>query len=153
MPAVFEQFGLQFQYPDNWSAEHEAGNAAPSGNLPAEHTGQVVVSSPQTAFWQLTQYPRQIDLEPLFDEALSALRAEYESIEVEPADDHVEGFELAGYEVNFFCLDLTITCWLRGFKTPHAAYLLLCQAEDREFAEVSPVFRAMLTSVLQNLSV
>lgn len=149
MPAVFEQFGLQFQYPDNWSVEHQEGSAASEQSL---LQSQVIVSSPHTAFWQLTQYPKQTDLESLFDEALSALRAEYESIEVEPAHDNLENCQLTGYEVNFFCLDLTITCWLRGFETPDAVYLLLCQAEDREFADVSPVFRAMLASVLQNLS-
>ena len=142
MPAVFDRLGVRFEYPDNWSVEHsEDDNAAQ----------QVVVSSPHTAFWQLSKHSVGTDLEPLFDEALAALRSEYQEIEVEPDDDRIEGYTLSGFTVNFFCLDLTNTCWLRGFETPDAQYLVVCQAEDREFAKVALVFRAMLASVLRNL--
>ena len=148
MPAVFQQLGIQFQYPDNWSVDHQEGEPSADGNIP---TGQVTVSSPHTAFWQLTQYPGEVDLESLFDEALSALRSEYDHIEVEPNSDDIAGQTLSRYEVNFFYLDLTNTCWLWGFETPQDTYLLLCQAEDREFEQVAPVFRAMLASVLQHI--
>jgi hypothetical protein len=79
------------------------------------------------------------------------LRSEYEEIEVELESEVVEGFKVTGFTVNFFYLDLTNTCWLRGIETPAANYLLICQAEDREFAQVELVFRAMLASVLRNL--
>ena len=149
MPGLFEEFGVCFQYPDNWSVEHQRGAAEAAEG----EGGQVVVSSPGTAFWHLSQYPPGAELELLFDEALSALRAEYEGMEVElSSNENIKGFHIAGYDVSFFLLDLTNTCWLRGFVTPEATYLLLCQAEDKEFAEVSPVFRAMLASVLQNLA-
>lgn len=141
MPATFDQFGVRFDYPDNWSAEG------------AEETNanQVVVSSPHTAFWQLSKHPAGTALEPLFDEVLAALRSEYQEIEVEPENELVEGHALSGFSVNFFYLDLTNTCWLRGLETPSATYLFVCQAEDREFAQVELVFRAMLASVLRNL--
>ena len=143
MPAIFEQSGLRFEYPDNWSVE-----------LPEEGKSgeQVVVSSPETAFWHLSRHPSEVELEPLFDEVLAALRAEYQDIEVEPAHESLEDFELEGYDVNFICLDLTNTCWLRACRTPSATFLLLCQAEDREFDRVSIVFRAMLISMLRNLA-
>ncbi len=144
MPATFDQFGLRFEYPDNWSVDQSED---------IDSNQQVVVSSPHTAFWQLSKYPPGTDLEPLFDEVLAALRSEYEEIEVEPENDLVEGFTVKGFTVNFFYLDLTNTCWLRGIETPAANYLLICQAEDREFAQVELVFRAMLASVLRNLTV
>tara|TARA_B100000809_G_C14850151_1_gene428011 strand:- start:44 stop:493 length:450 start_codon:yes stop_codon:yes gene_type:complete len=149
MPGVFKALGLEFQYPDNWLAEHEAGDVDAE-----EGQGvQVIVSSPQTAFWQLSRFRAGAELESLFDEALGALRAEYKNIEVEPcSNETVEGRQITGFDVSFFCLDLTTTCWLRGLKTPQATYLLLCQAEDREFSETGPVFRAMLASVLRNFS-
>jgi hypothetical protein len=143
MPATFDQFGLRFEYPDNWSVE-DADDA--DGNQ------QVIVSSPHTAFWQLSKYPAGTELEPLFDEALAALRGEYQGIEVEPEDELVEGHLLSGFTANFFYLDLTNTCWLRGIETESANYLLICQAEDREFAQVELVFRAMIASVLRNLA-
>jgi hypothetical protein len=143
MPATFDQHGLRFEYPDNWSVEQ-------GEDFDAEQ--QVVVSSPHTAFWQLSKHPSGTELEPLFDEVLSALRSEYQDIEVDPADEVIEGHLVTGFSVNFFCLDLTNTCWVRGFETPEANYLLMCQAEDREFEHVELVFRAMLSSVLRNLN-
>jgi hypothetical protein len=143
MPASFDQFGIRFEYPDNWSLEQSKDG---------DSNEQVVVSSPHTAFWQLSKHPAGTELEPLFDEALAALRSEYQEIEVEPQDEVMEGQLVTGFAVNFFYLDLTNTCWLRGIETPAANYLLVCQAEDREFAQVVLVFRAMLASVLRNLA-
>lgn len=142
MPSAFEQDGLRFEYPENWTLD-----SAAEGSVE-----QVVVTSPHTAFWHLTKYPGDTELEPLFDEALAALRSEYKDMETEPAvESEVEAHALAGFDVSFICLDLTNTCWLRGFQTDHATYLLLCQAEDREFAQVEIVFQAMLASLLRNL--
>lgn len=143
MPSVFEQSGLRFEYPENWILDEAS----------EDQVEQVVVSSPNTAFWHLTKYSPDADIELLFDEALAALRTEYQDMETEPAGDLlVEDRQLAGFDVGFICLDLTNTCWLRGFQTDDATYLLLCQAEDREFAQVSPVFQAMLASLLRHLA-
>jgi hypothetical protein len=142
MPASFDQFGIRFDYPDNWSVEQ---------NIDGDGNVQVVISSPHTAFWQLSKHPAGTELEPLFDEVLAALRGEYEEIEVEPEDEVIEGQLVTGFTVNFFYLDLTNTCWLRGMMRPEATYLLVCQAEDREFPQAGLVFNAMLASVLRNL--
>lgn len=145
MPAVYEQPGIHFEYPDNWLVEQQSLD-------PLTVAGeQVVVSSPETAFWQLSKHPPEAELEGLFDEALSALRSVYKEMEVAPASDTLEDRLVAGFDVNFYCLDLTNTSWLRGFKTPSATYLLLCQAEDSELERVGPVFRAMLASLLRNI--
>jgi hypothetical protein len=146
MPAVFDQLGIRFEYPDNWSVDEKALDPT---TIDGE---QVVVSSPNTAFWQLSKHPAEADLESLFDEALSALRTVYQEMEVEPIQDMLDDHGMDGFDVNFYCLDFTNTIWLRGFKTPGATFVLLCQAEDRELHEVGPVFRAMLASVLRNLS-
>lgn len=140
MPSVCEAIGVRFEYPDNWSLDGgEGGDSA----------GPVTVAGPESAIWQLSRYSLETDLEPLFDEALAALRAEYGDIEVSPASQVVEGTALAGYDVNFFYLDLTSTVQLRGFQHGDASYFLFCQAEDREFDRVAPVFQAMLTSLLR----
>lgn len=142
MPSVFQQSGLRFEYPENWSLEEAS----------EDQVEQVVVSSPNTAFWHLTKYPADAELEMLFDEALAVLRTEYPEMETEPADEELESRPLMGFDVSFICLDLTNTCWLRGFQTDDGTYLLISQAEDREFAQVSPVFQAMLASLLRNLA-
>jgi hypothetical protein len=143
MPRTFDRLGVQFSYPDNWSLEeHDEG----------ADSVQVVVTSPQTAFWQLSRHPAEASLEALFDEALAALRSEYEDIEVGTDDLELEGRQIEGFCVNFFCLDLTNTCLLRGFKTMSATWLVACQAEDREMAQAELVFRAMLIDLLRHLA-
>ena len=143
MPAAFDQFGFCFEYPENWSVDQSDE---------CEESEQVVISSPETAFWHLSRHAPDVELETLFDEVLAALRSEHHDIEVEPVRDSLEGVELEGFDVNFICLDLTNTCWLRACRTPTATFLLICQAEDREFERVSPVFLAMLASMLRNLA-
>lgn len=142
MPALCQAFGVRFEYPDNWTLDVSEDS---------DREGQVVVASPETAFWQLNRYERDADLEALFDEVLAALRTEYHDMEVEAASEVVEDVAIAGYNVNFFLLDLTNTVQLRGFVVGDAAFLSVCQAEDRELDRVAPVFRAMLVSMLRSL--
>ena len=142
VPALFDRLDVRFEYPENWKVDEDSGDGDSS---------QVIISSPETAFWQLSKHPAETDLEDLFDEALSTLRSLYQEIEAEPASESLEGRTIRGFNVNFYCLDFTNTCWLRGFEAADAVYLLLCQAEDSEFQKTSPVFLAMLASVLRNL--
>lgn len=143
MTATFNQLGLQFEYPESWSLE---------GADDSEALQQVAVSSPHTAFVQVSKHPRAVPLEQLFDEALAALRSDYEEMEAEPHDQTIVGMKIPGYCVNFFCHGLTNTCWLKAIATPQGSYLILCQAEDREFDRVHEVFEAMLTSAVGNLA-
>ena len=99
----------------------------------------------------LSRHAADADPEFLFDETLAALRSEYHEIEVEPADDVLEHQALKGFDVSFLCLDLTNTCWLRTCQGPRGTFLWMCQAEDREFEQVAPVFRAMIASALRSL--
>jgi hypothetical protein len=168
MPAVFDKLGVHFDYPDNWRIE-DYDEGVDSDVV------QVVVTSPQSAFWHLCKHPVDVELDTLFDEGLAAMRVQYPEMEVEVADDltsaggwadeHLVSDELRGgstagtkeeinriygYNVSFICLDLTITAWLRGIRTPSASYLLLCQAEDRELLAMGAVFRAMWISLIRN---
>lgn len=142
MPAVCDALGIHFDYPDNWELETYDD---PSGN------GAVVVSSPETAFWQITRHGSDVDPEQLFDEALAALRSEYQTIEAFAAASEVEGQQLSGYDVNFYCLDLTNTCQLRSLATDEAIYMILFQSEDQELQRLAGVFEAMLASLVRSL--
>ncbi len=146
MPAVFDKHGIYFIYPENWSVEELV---SPEDGLGKGECMQVVVYGPETAFWQLSQYPTNANLESLFDEALAALRKEYPDMDTEPAENEIDSLRLKGYNVNFFCLELTNSTWIRGYQTEQATFLLICQAEDRELEHAGPVFRAMWTSLIR----
>lgn len=139
MPAVFEKLGIRFLYPDNWTLDEQE---ALGGNR------SVSVYSPGGAFWSIALHAEGVDPHELAATALSTLKEEYADAEAEPVAEQIGGQTIKGYDLNFFYLDLTSTALIRGFRTSSASCLVLCQAEDREFEEVAPVFRAITTSLL-----
>jgi len=139
MPAKFQKLGISFQYPDNWTLDEEDAGAGHKS---------VTVYSPGGAFWSVAIHPRSANLAQLAKAAADAMTEEYEELEAEHVREELAGHELLGYDLNFYCLDLTNTAQIRCLKTPHRAYSIFCQAEDREFERVKTVFRAMTISLL-----
>ena len=139
MPAVYDKLGIRFLYPDNWESTKQW---TPAGNQ------CVSVFSPQGAFWSVTVHPLAADPVELAAAALRTLQAEYADSEAEAILEDIGQQSIAGYDLSFFYLDFTNTALVRGFRTASATCLVLCQAEDREFERVAPVFRAITTSLL-----
>lgn len=139
MPGVYDKLGIRFLYPDNWTLDEDE----------ALHGNQsVTVQSPGGAFWSIALHPPTTDPDELASAALEALQAEYPQSEVETVTDRLADQMIGGYDFHFFYLDFVNTALIRGFRTPSASCLVLCQAEDREFVELGPVFRAITTSLL-----
>ena len=139
MPAIYDNLGIHFLYPDNWTLDEEE---SPHGN------NSVTVQAPGGAFWSIVMHPPNTDPTELAATALQALKSEYPDSEAEPVREEIAHHPLNGYDMSFFYLDFTNTAAIRCFRTATATCLVLCQAEDREFTELAPVFRAMLTSLL-----
>lgn len=143
MPAVFDGLGVRVDYPENWAIDADNDT---------DGLGSVTITSQETGFWTLSVYPADTPPAELLANAVETLRSEYPQLEVEAADEQIEGFDLTGFEVSFFYLDLISTAYLRAFQQNGATYLLLAQAEDRELARVGPVFDAMTVSFLRDLN-
>ena len=139
MPSHYDKLGIHFQYPDNWNLDEI--EARDSGN-------SVTVYSPGGAFWSITIHPASQSPQKLADAALAAMRNEYDELDAEAVAETVAGQDLTGWDMNFYCLDLTNTALVRGFRTDEATYLIFCQADDREFDEVEQVFAAITRSLL-----
>jgi hypothetical protein len=139
MPGVYNKMGIRFLYPDNWTLDEEE---ALHGNR------SVTVQSPGGAFWSIALHSPAADPQELANAALAALQAEYPESEAEPVVEQMGPQSIAGYDIRFFYLDFVNTAVVRGFRTPTASCLVLCQAEDREFEELGAVFRAITTSLL-----
>ena len=142
MPALFDQYGICFDFPDNWQVEADSESGADLS---------VTVTSPETAFWSLSRHSGETTASHLVENALEAMREEYPSLECEEAEDEIEEQFMAGYNLSFFYVDLCSTAAIRGFCHEGIAYLLIYQAEDRELARVEPVFRAITTSLLRHV--
>jgi hypothetical protein len=139
MPAIYDKHGIRFQYPENWSLdEAEVGQ------------NSVTVYSPGGAFWNLVWCDLREDPHNLAVEALQTLKKEYAETESEPVTETLVGYEISGFDISFYYLDLINTALIRGFRTPNASCLVLCQAEDREFRNIEAVFQAMTASLLKS---
>lgn len=147
MSAIFQQDGVRFAYPENWTLENPPDNEAQS----EEAQLQVTVSSPGAAFWSLTRYSGLRDLRELADQGLQAMQSEYPALESDPADEVYDGTPIVGYDMNFYCLDLTNSAQIRVFHQGASTLILLSQAEDREFEHVEAVFRAMTVSLFNKV--
>lgn len=140
MPTVYDKMGIRFLYPDNWSLDE-------SDALDGQTS--VSVYSPSGAFWSASVYPDGQAAAELAAAALRALQLEYSDTEAEPICEEVDGRELTGFDLNFIYLDLTSTALIRAFDVPAGRCVVLCQAEDRDFAELEEVFRAMTLSLIR----
>lgn len=142
MPAQFNSLGISFQYPDNWTLDD-------SDALLGRKS--VTVFSPGGAFWSVAIQPGEADPGKLAEAVVDALRPEYESVEAEEISETIAGHELVGYDLAFYCLDLTNTAQVRSFQVAHFTYTIYCQAEDREYEQVKRVFQAMTITLLNSL--
>ena len=139
LPAKYENFGVEFLYPENWSVAEECLDEWPRS---------VSIQSPDGAFWELEVYPTRISPEDLCRQVLDAMQQEYESIESERTTEEVYGLAAVGYDLCFFCLDFLVMSRIRAFYRGPQTYLLTCQAESREFEKQEMVFQAMTRTLL-----
>jgi hypothetical protein len=139
----FDRFGLSFDHPDNWTVETDDSE----GRYAA-----VTVYSPGGAFWSVSGHAAGGDALTLAAAVVDQMRDEYRDLDCEPGEERIGGQTLAGFDLNFYCLDLTNTTQVRTLTTADAIYLILCQADDREWDRVAPVFVAMTTSFVAGLT-
>ena len=133
----FDRLGLAFDYPDNWSVDTDDSD---------DRYAAVTVYAPGGGFWSVSGHAPGGDPRELAAAVVVQMKKEYQDLDSEEAVDDVAGRRLAGFDMNFYCLDLTNTAQVRTFETSDAIYLILCQAEDREWDEVATVFAAITTS-------
>jgi len=142
MPAQYDNLGICFQYPDNWTLDEEDALAG---------RNSVTVYSPGSAFWSVAIHPHSADPQKLARAAVKAMKQEYRELETEQTTETLAGRELSGYDLNFYYLDLTNTAQVRTLRTDRTVYTIFCQAEDREFDRLREVFQAITTSLLGRL--
>jgi hypothetical protein len=140
MPAVYQNLGVRFLYPENWSITDEEDHGWPRS---------VTLQSEETSFWSLHVYPPAQELKPVVKELIQAIQTEFSDIEVLPAKETFGDTHTTGVDLAFFYLDLLVEAKIRCLRTPSATLVWLYQAESREFEAMEPVFRAITVSMLQ----
>ncbi len=140
MPALYENFGVKFLYPENWSITDEEDDGWPQ---------TVTVQSRETGFWSLHVYPPHHEIKPVVDELVAAIEAEFGEVEVLAASETFGDTPTTGVDLAFFYLDLLVEAKIRCLHTPSSTLIWLYQAESREFERMEPVFQALAVSMLK----
>jgi hypothetical protein len=140
MTAKYEHSGIRFLYPENWEIAEDQTN---------KETRSVLVQAPSGAFWSVDLCIQALNPRGLAEQVLETMEREYSDLEAEEVTDQIGGQDASGYDMQFYCMDLVVTARVRTVCTNAGTLVLLCQAEDREFQRLEPVFRAMSESVFQ----
>lgn len=138
MPSQYTNFGLRFSYPDDWSVVDEEKITWPR---------RVSVQSPESAYWELQVYPPDYSPMALTDQTLEIFREEYEDVDSTPVQEQIRDSQVVGYDLDFFCLDLMVTCRVRSFSLGGQTLLLISQAESREYEARQDVLDAITRSL------
>lgn len=137
MVAEFNEAGIRFRYPENWTLDREKN----------EYGWTVSVQSPETAFLMVCLREDMPDTAEIAEAALETLREEYKDLEADDCVDSMAGQPAVGHNIRFFSLDLTNTCWTRSFYAAQGTVLVMCQITDLELDKNEPVLRAMCASM------
>jgi hypothetical protein len=140
MPVTYDDLGIRFLFPENWSLEAD-------DEIPDRPS--VTVYSPGGAFWTVVRRGPNDDLEQMAEEAVAAIREEYKGSDTEPVRETLGDVDLKGFDLTFICLDLINSACVRVCRTPSASYLIVFQAEDRDFEKLRAVFLALTVSLLK----
>ncbi len=139
MPGQFEGFGIKVLFPENWKLEDETESS-------------VTVESPEGAFLSISRLDSSADPDEALKEAMATMAHEYEDIEDEPTIWEFPGHDLTGVVQRFVYLDMVVVSHLLALTSTQATFLLQIQGEDSDMENLDEVFRAIITSMCQNLN-
>jgi len=138
MISEFNQSGVFFRYPANWTLE-------------AENSGEtewtVSINSPSTAFILLSLRPDARDPADLADQTLEALKSEYKELDAENRVETIAGQLTIGHDIDFLTVDSAISCRTRCMETPSGPLLVMCQTSEFDREQNDPVLRAIIASL------
>src|SRR5262249_23814908 len=89
MTKLFNEDGVSFRYPADWTLEREDG----------EHGWTVSLQSPDTAFAVISCDEKMPETEEVAEAVLEALQADYPDLEAEPCVDTLAGRMAVGHDI------------------------------------------------------
>lgn len=137
MISTFDEDGISFRFPTNWTLEREA----------TDEGWTATVQSPGTAFWMLTLRTDHPEVRALAESGLDAMRQEYSDLESSPQIETLAGQPAIGHDIEFFALDLTNTCRIRSLSSAAGTVMVFWQLADIEWELNAPVLRAISASL------
>lgn len=136
---IFERDRIAVRYPESWTAE-EAED-------PASGAWIVTLSSPGTAFFQMSLQPGADHPGDLADQTLETLKGEYEEIDWESVVETICGQPAVGFNADLLTVDVPTICRVRCLSTDAGPLLLLAQVGEYDRAANEPVLAAIIKSL------
>ena len=137
MDEVYETHGVRFQFPDDWELREEEKDR--------EFT--VTVSSPETSFWSLVLLFDRPQPEHVMESALEVFRQEYDELDIYPSNAPLCNCQTVARDIEFVCLELINSAFLRAFQTERFTALVLYQATDIELQNTNTVLNRISQSL------
>jgi hypothetical protein len=137
MDEVYEANGVRFRYPGLWEISEEQ----------SDDELTITVASPETSFWSLTLMPRRPRPEEVIESAVKAFQEEYDELDVYASEVELCHRTSVARDVEFVCLELLNSAFLRAFRTSRFSTLVYYQGTDQELEET----RAILESITASL--
>jgi len=134
---VYDSNGVRFRYPAWWELDEQIqGNEV-----------SITVSSPGTAFWSLTLLLEAPLPENVIESALQVYREEYEEIDIYPIETMLCHRSNVARDLEFVCLELINSAYLRAFRTGEFTALILYQGTDAELQACKQILEEISDSL------
>lgn len=142
MPQVYEDHGFRIRYPDNWELMEQ----------PEEGRFSLTVAGPETSFWSIMLLADGPSAEEVLTSAVDTFRDEYEEVDTYSGDTTGETAVLGGLpalsqDVEFVCLELINSAFLRAIEIGRTTALVMYQGTDHELEQTRPVLEAITASL------
>ncbi len=137
MESTYQSHGVQFTYPDEWEVTEQQ----------EQDEVTITVQSPETSFWLLTLFFDHPDPDRISEAALNAFREEYEDLDIYKAQEEICEADTVAWDLEFRCLEVYNSAWIRVFRTDQFSALVLYQANDLELEETGETMREMTRSL------
>lgn len=137
MPNTYRTTGLRFAYPSGWEAHEEQ----------TEEGLSITVAGEGSAFCSVMLMPDRPPAESVIEAAMTAYRESYDDFDVYPVTCRIAGRDAVGRDVDFFCMELVNSAWLRAFRTGRFTVLVLAQSGPDEQRGAKKAFETVCESL------
>ena len=124
---------VRFRWPETWEFEREE----------SDELLTLTVSSPETSFWSLSllfDRPARADV---VQSAIDSLTEKYEQVDIYSPTRTPEEQPGLSQDLDFICLELVNSAFLRCYRTANLTALVYYQGTDHELEESRPVMEAI----------
>ena len=141
MEKIYLTHGISFRYPEDWELSVQQ----------QEQEIAIIVDSPDTSFWGLTLFFNCPRAEDVVETALRTFQEEYDEIDIYPSAAQICERRTIARDLQFVCVDLINSAFLRAFETDRFTALVLFQATDNELDKTLPLLERLCRSMVYNI--